>query len=139
MTDQDAAAPDTALETALETALAYHLAWTEGDLTKAMTYVADDIVCLAPSGRLDGAEAFRAFMGPFTQMVTRSELLAAFGDETTAVLMYDTDTIPVSGAPGAECLTVVDGRIAHLRIIFDSAPFEAARQARAEPMAADGD
>ena len=115
---------------ALTTALAYYRAWTSGDFELAMSYVADDIVCLAPAGRLEGAAAFRRFMGPFSQLVTRSELLAAFGDQSTAVLVYDTDTIPVRGAPGAEWLTVVDGRIAQLRIIFDRAPFDAARQPR---------
>jgi len=127
MTDQSAAA--------LETALAYHRAWTSGDFDKAMTYVAEDIVCLAPSGRLEGADAFRAFMEPFTRIVTRSELLAAFGDGATAMLMYDTDTVPTNDAPGAEFLKVVDGHIVHLRIIFDRTPFEAARQAHAKAMA----
>lgn len=95
----------------------------------AMTYIADDIVCQAPAGRLEGAPAFRAFMEPFTQIVTRSELVAAFGDHTTAVVIYDTDTVPVSDAPGAECLTVTNDKITHMRIIFDRAPFDAARQA----------
>ena len=63
------------------------------------------------------------------QILTRSELLSAFGDRDTAVLIYDTDTIPVQNAPAAELLTVRDGRIAHLRIIFDRAPFDAARRA----------
>lgn len=73
---------------ALQVAQAYHRAWTGGDFDQAMTYIADDIVCLAPAGRLDGAEAFRGFMGPFAQILTRSSLLAAFGDEDTAVVMY---------------------------------------------------
>ena len=34
---------------ALKTALAYHRAWTGGDFERAMSYVADDIVCLAPA------------------------------------------------------------------------------------------
>jgi hypothetical protein len=71
-------------------------------------------------------------MGPFTQIVTRCELIAAFGDDDTAVLMYDTDTVPVPDAPGAECLTVVDGKISHLRIVFDRLPFAAAREAAAD-------
>lgn len=116
---------------ALQTALAYHRAWTEHDLELAMTYIADDIVCQAPAGRLDGAEAFRGFMGPFTQIVTSSTLIAAFGDVETAVLMYDTETVPVKDAPGAECLTVRDGKVTHMRIIFDRAPFDAARRAAA--------
>lgn len=116
---------------ALATAVAYFQAWTGGDFEQAMTYVADDIVCQAPAGRLEGAEAFRAFMGPFSQIVTRAELLAAFGDDTTAVLIYDTDTVSVKDAPGAECHTVVDGRITHIRIIFDREPFTEARRAAA--------
>jgi len=122
MTDQDA--------TALETALAYHQAWTTGDFERAMTYVAEDVVCQAPSGRIEGADAFRAFMGPFARILTKSELLSAFGDDSTAMLMYDTETIPVSGAPAAERLKVVDGRIVHMWIIFDRTPFDAARARR---------
>lgn len=114
---------------ALQTALAYHHAWTTHDFEQAMTYIADDIVCEAPSGRLVGAEAFRQFMGPFVDIVTDSGLIAAFGDEKKAVLMYDTDTVPVNDAPGAECLTVRKGKIQHMRIIFDRLPFDAARRA----------
>jgi hypothetical protein len=105
---------------ALYVALAYHRAWTSHDFERAMTYVAPDIVCLAPAGRILGADAFRAFMGPFSQILTRSELLSAFGDR---------DTVPVQNAPAAELLTVRDGRITQMRIIFDRAPFDAARRA----------
>ena len=114
---------------ALETALAYHRAWTSHDFERAMTYIAADIVCQAPAGRLDGSEAFRGFMGPFVQILTSANLIAAFGDDETAVLMYDADTVPVMDAPGAECLTVRDGKISHLRIVFDRLPFDAARRA----------
>ncbi|MPZ63801.1 MAG: nuclear transport factor 2 family protein [Propionibacteriales bacterium] len=116
---------------ALNTALAYHRAWTSHEFEHAMTYIADDIVCDAPAGRLEGADAFRRFMDPFVRILTGSTLIAAFGDDETALLMYDTETVPVSTAPGAECLTVQDGRITHLRIIFDRAPFDAARRAAA--------
>ncbi len=63
--------------------------------------------------------------------LTGSRLIAAFGDDTTAVLVYEAATVPVAHAPGAECLTVVDGRITHMRIIFDRLPFDAARRAAA--------
>jgi ketosteroid isomerase-like protein len=115
--------------TALQVALAYYRAWTSGDFEQAMSYVADDVVCQAPSGRHEGTEAFRAFMGPFVAGLTRAELLAAFGDDEIAVVMYDTDTVLVRGAPGAECVRVRDGRIVHMRIVFDRMPFEAARRA----------
>jgi ketosteroid isomerase-like protein len=114
---------------ALQVALAYYQAWTGKDLDAAMRHLADDVVCDAPAGRIEGVQAYRRFLGPFAQMVISTELLAAFGDDTKAVLVYDTRTPPVASGPGAECLTVRDGRIVHNRFIFDRLPFEAARQA----------
>jgi hypothetical protein len=117
---------------ALQVALAYYHAWTGHDLDKAMSYIADDIVCDAPAGRLEGTTAYRNFMGPFVQILTGSELVAAFGDEKKAVIMYDTETVPVKSAPGAECVTVQGGKIIRSLFIFDRAPFDAARKAQAE-------
>ena len=114
---------------ALQVALAYYEAWTSHDFETAMKYIADDIVCDAPAGRIEGVQAYRQFLGPFAQMLISTELLAAFGDETKAVLVYDTRTPPVASGPGAECLTVRDGKIVHNRFIFDRLPFEAARRA----------
>ena len=113
-------------DTALRTALAYYAAWTGKDLDRAMSYIADDIVCDAPAGRLDGADAYRRFMAPFVQILQEAKLLAAFGDERTAVVVYDTATVPVPSAPAAECVTVENGKITYSRFIFDRAPFQAA-------------
>ena len=113
---------------ARDVALAYHRAWTGGDMDKAMTYIADDIICDAPAGRIEGAAAYHAFMAPFVQILRRAQLLGAFGDERTAVVVYDTETVPVKSAPGAECVTVRDGRITYSRFIFDRLPFEEARR-----------
>jgi ketosteroid isomerase-like protein len=114
---------------ALQVALAYYQAWTSKDIDAAMRHLAEDVVCDAPAGRIEGVQAYRQFIGPFAQMLIGSELLAAFGDQTKAVLVYDTRTPPVASGPGAECLTVRDGKIVHNRFIFDRLPFEAARRA----------
>ena len=114
---------------ALQVALAYYQAWTSKDIPTAMRHLADDIACDTPAGRIQGIEAYRRFLGPFAQMLLATELLAAFGDGTKAVLVYDTRTPPVASAPGAECLTVRDGKIVYNRFIFDRLPFEAARRA----------
>jgi hypothetical protein len=58
-----------------------------------------------------------------------AELIAAFGDDHTALLMYDTDTVPVQHAPGAECHRVQNGKITRITIIFDRQPFTEARAA----------
>ena len=114
---------------ALRIALAYYRAWTSHDLDTAMSYIADDIVCDAPAGRLLGAEAYRGFMGPFVQILTGSKMIAAYGDDQIALIMYDTQTVPVKSAPAAECVTVTDDKITYSRFVFDRAPFDAARKA----------
>lgn len=119
--------------TALPTALAYHQAWTDRDLDRAMSYIADDIVCDAPAGRIEGAEAYRAFLGPFVQLLRSATMIAAFGDDDTALVMYDTATVPVASAPGAEYVIVKHGKITYSRFLFDRAPFEAARQLAGRP------
>jgi hypothetical protein len=113
----------------LRTALAYFQAWTSHDLDKAMEYIADGIVCDAPAGRLQGREAYLGFMRPFAAILKGSTMIAAFGDDQTAVVVYDTETVPVPSAPAAECVTVIDGKITYNRFIFDRAPFDAARRA----------
>jgi ketosteroid isomerase-like protein len=122
------------MTTPLDTVLAYYNAWTGHDFDQAMTYLADDMVCHAPAGRLEGADAFRAFMEPFSRILRKAELLASYGDETTVLLMYGTSTHPVPDAPGAELHTVRDGKIVDLRIIFDRLPFEQARAAQGKPV-----
>jgi ketosteroid isomerase-like protein len=112
---------------ALRVALDYFDAWTGKDFERAMTFVSDDIVCDAPAGRIEGAAAYRAFMGPFVQILESATLISAFGDDETAVVVYETATVPVKSAPGAECVTVEDGRITRSRFVFDRLPFQAAR------------
>jgi hypothetical protein len=121
---------------ALQVALAYHQAWTEKDLERAMSYIAEDIVCYAPAGRLEGAAEYRAFLTPFVQMLREASIIAAFGDDDTALIMYDAETVPVDSAPGAECVTVQDGKIVYSRFLFDRAPFQAAREQAAREQAA---
>jgi ketosteroid isomerase-like protein len=119
----------TETRTALDVALGYFEAWTGKDIDRAMSYIADDIVCEAPAGRIEGAAAYREFIAPFAGTLLGSELFAAFGDQTTAIVMYDTRTPVADSAPGAELVTVADGKITHSRFVFDRLPFELARRA----------
>ena len=41
---------------ALQTALAYFDAWSRKDIDRTMSCVASDIVCDAPTGRIEGAD-----------------------------------------------------------------------------------
>ncbi|GAA3381876.1 nuclear transport factor 2 family protein [Cryptosporangium minutisporangium] len=119
MTDQQGAA--------VTVALSYYRAWTSGDLDDALTYLADDVVCDAPVGRIDGAAAYRAFVEPFARALRSTSLIAAYGDDERAIIVYDTASALVGSAPAAECVTVRDGKIVANRFIFDRLPFELAR------------
>ena len=73
-----------------------------------------------------------ASMGQFVQILTGSKLIAAFGDVARPRwIMYDTETVPVKSAPGAECVTVTDGKITYNRFIFDRARSRRARKTAA--------
>ena len=115
---------------ALQVALAYYRAWTSKNIDQAMAYVAADIVCDAPAGRLEGAAAYREFLTPLVRMLIGAELIAAYGDGERALVMYDTETTLVRSGPGAECVTVEDGKITYSRFVFDRVPFAAARAER---------
>jgi hypothetical protein len=108
---------------ALTTAIAYHQAWTDKDLDLAMTYVAEQIVCEAPGGNIVGALQYRQFLDGFMQKLTGLSMIAAFGDEKTAVLMYYPHTTAVSDAPTAEWFTVADGKIVRTILVFDRLSF----------------
>lgn len=112
---------------ALDVARAYYDAWTGKDMDAAMSYLADEVVCDAPAGRIVGIAAYREFLAPFSGMLIDAQLIAAFGDDEQAVLVYDTRTPPVASGPGAEAVTVRDGKIVYNRFIFDRLPFEQAR------------
>lgn len=114
--------------TPLQTAQAYFEAWSGKDLDRALTYVDEGIVCDAPPGRLVGRDAYRAFMTPYLAGLLEATMLAAFGDDERALVMYDSATTLVPSAPGAELVTVRDGRIVASRFIFDRLPFHLARQ-----------
>ena len=58
-------------------------------------------------------------------MITGATLTAAFGDDQTALLMYDIATVPVPSNYAAACVTGTGGKITALRIVFDQTPFTA--------------
>lgn len=118
--------------TAVKIALAYFEAWSKKDIDGTMSHVAENVVCHSPGGRIEGAAAFREFWAGFMKMLTGARLVACYGDDTTALVMYDTTTVPVAHAPAAECLTVANGKITECRIVFDRAPFAEARAKAAQ-------
>ncbi|HZE38835.1 MAG TPA: nuclear transport factor 2 family protein [Stackebrandtia sp.] len=113
----------------LRVALEYYRAWSQGDLERAWGYLAPDVECTVPSGPIAGAESYAEFFGGFAKRVKHAELLASHGTGDSALLMYEAGTDVRDSAPGAEWLTVTDGRIARVWLIFDRLPFVEAQRA----------
>lgn len=108
---------------ALETVLDYHRAWTSGDLDRAMTRVADDIVCRAPGGDLTGKYAYRGYLAGFTPNLTGLTDVASFVDGDHVALFYYPHTAATSTAPAAEYFTVRGNTIVESVLVFDRLSF----------------
>lgn len=110
---------------ALTIVLDYHRAWTSGDIDRALSHVADDIVCHAPGEDLVGKDAYRAFLGGFAPSLTGLTDVAGLADDTHVMLFYYPHTATTSTAPAAECFTVEDGTIVENLLVFDRLSFAA--------------
>ncbi|ARM92416.1 NTF2 domain-containing protein (plasmid) [Rhizobium sp. CIAT894] len=108
---------------ALALAHTYFDAMTSKDIDTIASIVAEDVVCTSPLGELQGAQAFRGFQEGFARMIEKLTLVAAFGDDEHAVIIYLSQTHPVPSAIVAEHLTVRDGKLASTTVMYDATPF----------------
>lgn len=110
---------------ALQVALAYHEAWKNLDHASAMKVVADNVVSETPSGLIEGGAALHKSETEFASMLTGATMVAAFGDENTALLMYYTHTRPVPSVLSSKYFTVENGKITGIKGLFDKSVFGA--------------
>jgi hypothetical protein len=101
-------------------ARAFTAAWTSHDLATAATYLADDVAFDGPLNHTSGKAAYMQGLTTFARAVTGVTILAAFGDDTRAVIMYELTTAPFGPIAGAELLTFRDGKIQADRLVFDT-------------------
>jgi hypothetical protein len=110
---------------ALTVARTYVNAIAGKDVEKILSVSADDIICNSPIGRLEGIAAFRGFHEGFARMIKKVTVLAAFGDDEQAVIVYNAETHPVPSAITAELIVVKNGKITSTEVIWDATPFAA--------------
>jgi hypothetical protein len=110
---------------ALKVALEYHNAWKALKHGDAIHVVADDVVSETPFGPLQGADALRESEAGFAQMLTGATMVASYGDEGTAMLLYYTHTHPVPSVLSAKYFVVKDGKITEIKALFDKSVFTA--------------
>ncbi len=95
---------------ALEVALAYFDAWTHQDFDRAMTYIAENILCERAGGT---CPRVLAPTGPRWRRSCRSAPTPRSSPPsatTTPRCSCTTQTVPVRPVPGAECVTVENGK-----------------------------
>jgi hypothetical protein len=108
--------------------LAVAHAWTSGDIDTALSCLADDIVCDAPAGRVEGLAAYRMFTAEFVALLTSSTIIKVLAGNANATIVYSLDTPRVTDFRCIEYMTVEDGKIKHILTVFDRLPAtEAAR------------
>jgi len=99
-----------------------YAAWSAGDVTKAIEYIAEDVEIVAPNGTFTGHKGYHDFMDGFVEMLTGASELTAYGDDTTAVLWYDTHLKLVPTLTAAERITLSGDKIGRIEITFDQMP-----------------
>lgn len=104
--------------------------WTSHDMEAAATYLADDVSFDSPTSHSDGKEAYMRGLSTFARVVTGVRILAAFGDDTQALIMYDLATALFGSLISAELLTFRDGKIAADVLTFDTFPIRTAPPAQ---------
>src|SRR6266540_1075988 len=105
-----------------EIAVAYLNAFGRQDMTTAARYIADDITFESPRVTLTGAEPYLTAVGEFAQAVASVEIIAAFGDEQRALVLYDMKTGPFGTIRAANYFQVTNGKITSDVLVFDTKP-----------------
>jgi limonene-1,2-epoxide hydrolase len=109
--------------------VAFTQAWTSHDMKSAAGYVAQDVVYDGPVNHLTGADAYVQALDRFAQAVTGLDIVAAFGDDEQAVIMYRVSTGPFGTLACGERVTVRQGKIETDLLAFDTFAIRSAQAA----------
>jgi SnoaL-like protein len=114
----------------LDVALASTEAWTSHDMDRAAKYVGEDVVLDGPMGHAQGVRGYMEGLTGLSKEVEDFRLIAAYGDDEQALLMYDLITRSYGTLTCAKHLVVRDGRIRRDLLTFDSDKIAAQRLLR---------
>jgi hypothetical protein len=111
----------------LDVAVAFTEAWTSHDMDRAAKYVGDDVVFDGPMGHVEGVKGYVEGLTRLSKEVKDFRMIAAFGDDKHALLMYDLITKSYGTLTCAKYLIVRDGKIRHDQLTFDSYKIRSAK------------
>ncbi|HLZ22039.1 MAG TPA: nuclear transport factor 2 family protein [Ktedonobacterales bacterium] len=108
--------------TSVAVARAFTEAWTSHDLDTAGSYLTEDVVFDGPLGHVNGKKAYLESLNGLTQAlgVNGARVVAVFGDDTQALIMYELITGRFGVLTCAKLLSMRDGKIQSDRLTFDS-------------------
>ena len=112
----------TAPSAAQKVAEDYVRAWTGRDVDKALSLLADNVVCEAPNGTFEGIDGLHQFLEPFVSTITSATVIDVLGNDTQAAAVYVTNTQFLKDFRGMDCITVEGGKITHMVSHFDLLP-----------------
>ena len=102
-------------------------AWTSKNVDKALSLLADDVVCEAPTGTFEGVEGYRQFLERFANSLIGATVIDVLSNDTNAATVYAVDTPILKDFRGIDYLTVENGEITRVISVFDLLPMAKAR------------
>ena len=103
--------------TSVDVALAFTKAWTSRDMDAAATFVSDDVVFDGPA---TGAKPYLDGLTRLAGSVRDLAMIAAYGKDDRALIMYDLYTDKDGPLTCVKCLTVQDGKIVRDELTSES-------------------
>jgi hypothetical protein len=104
----------------IDVATAFTKAWTSGKLDEAASYVADDVVFDGPMQKSTGKKPYVEGLSKLAAEISGVRIIAAYGDDSHALLMYGLLTGRYGTLTCAKHLTFRDGKIERDQLAFDS-------------------
>jgi ketosteroid isomerase-like protein len=105
--------------TPLDIVEAYHQAWTRGDVDRALTYLADSVVCSAPDAAIKTKAQWREYLSGFVPRLTGAPELTRMTDGDRVALWYFPQTATTETTLASELFTVDGEQITDIRLCFD--------------------
>ena len=122
-------------DNALPVVRRYHVGWTTKNYEQAIDLLAATLKVEVPINHYPTTESFAHSLRDFGNLVTSVVLLSEMSARDEAMLLYDMQVEQLGPLRVVEHFTVVDGKIARLRQIHDTAPIRAASAAPTATMA----
>ena len=102
----------------------YQQALGEGDFDGARAFLKDDLEFQGPFDRFDNADDYLKAIQALHGIIESVDMKHLWADGDEIVMLYDMVTSTPAGTQlTCEWYAVEGGKIDHIRVVFDSAPF----------------